>query len=139
MARLRGLGHWLPIFVGVFGIFLGITCILPQAQLPWGNVVSTCKAVIVRTPHTSSFTSWWNPEGLVRPFRALSREWNLLYHLGGNGPWIEKIDRVVQGGIGVPDGCVVEQVHMVRTDPVPVRATNTVRRGFSRIIFDKYG
>lgn len=42
-----------------------------------------------------------------------SRAWNVLYHVGGNGPWIQKIDGVVEGGIGPPEGCVVEQIHMV--------------------------
>lgn len=40
-------------------------------------------------------------------------EWNILYHLGGNGPWIEKIDDVVEGGIRAPDGCEVDMVHML--------------------------
>jgi acid phosphatase len=33
--------------------------------------------------------------------------------LGGNGPWVEKRENVLDGGIGVPEGCMVEQVHMV--------------------------
>ncbi len=40
-------------------------------------------------------------------------DWNILYHIGGNGPWIQKIDGVVQEGFGPPAGCHVEQVHMV--------------------------
>ncbi|KAF2810248.1 phosphoglycerate mutase-like protein [Mytilinidion resinicola] len=40
-------------------------------------------------------------------------DWNILYHLGGNGPWIEKTEGVVEGGVGPPKGCVVEQVHMM--------------------------
>lgn len=39
--------------------------------------------------------------------------WDVLYHVGGNGPWIEKIDGVVEGGIEPPEGCSVEQIHMV--------------------------
>lgn len=42
-------------------------------------------------------------------------EWNVLYHLGGNGPWIPRVDNVVEGGIGAPDGCEVDMIHMVRT------------------------
>ena len=41
-------------------------------------------------------------------------DWNILYHIGGNSPWIQKIDDVVESGFGVPAGCQVEQVHMVR-------------------------
>ena len=41
------------------------------------------------------------------------RDWDILYHVGGNGPWIQKIDDVVQDGFDPPAGCHVEQVHMV--------------------------
>ncbi|KAL7273602.1 hypothetical protein RUND412_003527 [Rhizina undulata] len=40
-------------------------------------------------------------------------DWNILYHLGGNGPWVEKVDEIVPGGIKVPDGCEVDMVHMM--------------------------
>ena len=40
--------------------------------------------------------------------------WNILYHLGGNGPWIPKVDGVIKGGVAPPAGCKVEQIHMVR-------------------------
>lgn len=36
-----------------------------------------------------------------------------MYHVGGNGPWIEKVDGVVEGGIEPPEKCSVEQIHMV--------------------------
>jgi acid phosphatase len=59
---------------------------------------------------------WWSSEP---DYQAASGhtvdkdEWNLLYHLGGNGPWVEKVDGVVEEGIQVPDGCEVDMVHMV--------------------------
>ena len=40
-------------------------------------------------------------------------DWNLFYHLGGNGPWIQKVDSVIHGPISPPTGCVVDQAHMV--------------------------
>lgn len=46
-------------------------------------------------------------------FAKARPDWNILYHIGGNGPWIQKIDGVVQKGFGPPPGCHVEQVHMV--------------------------
>jgi acid phosphatase len=71
-------------------------------------------------PHHSSWTSWWHPqrsEGTPSEHRqgagAITNDWNILYHLGGNGPWVEKVIDIVDGGIAVPDGCHVEQVHMV--------------------------
>jgi acid phosphatase len=44
-------------------------------------------------------------------------DWNILYHLGGNGPWVEKSIDVVEEGIAPPEGCEVVQVHMVRSTP----------------------
>lgn len=38
---------------------------------------------------------------------------DLFYHLGGNGPWIPKINGTVKGGIEPPSGCRITQVHMV--------------------------
>ena len=39
--------------------------------------------------------------------------WDILYHIGGNGPWIQKVDGTLGEGIEPPAGCKVEQVHMV--------------------------
>jgi hypothetical protein len=71
-------------------------------------------------PHHSSWTSWWHPhrsEGTSAEHKqgagSITGDWNILYHLGGNGPWVEKIIDIVGGGIAVPKGCQVEQVHMV--------------------------
>ncbi|KAI9754503.1 MAG: hypothetical protein M4579_004673 [Chaenotheca gracillima] len=40
-------------------------------------------------------------------------DWDILYHLGGNSPWIKKIDGVVDTTVEPPAGCEVEQVHMM--------------------------
>ncbi|TGZ82846.1 phosphoglycerate mutase-like protein [Ascodesmis nigricans] len=40
-------------------------------------------------------------------------QWNILYHLGGNSPWIQKIDDVVEGGFDPPKGCAVDMIHMM--------------------------
>ena len=67
-----------------------------------------------KIPYTSSWASWWHPQRFQgSSTSAIRHGWNILYHLGGNGPWIEKIDGVVKGGIAPPKGCTVEQVHMV--------------------------
>jgi len=50
-----------------------------------------------------------------------SKGWNLLYHLGGNSPWIPKIDGIVDGGIDPPKGCTVDMVHMVQHHGSSVR------------------
>lgn len=73
-------------------------------------------AFYTKIPYTSSWGSWWHPQRSHGSGSSESgRGWNILYHLGGNGPWIEKTEGVVKGGIGVPKGCSVEQVHMVGT------------------------
>lgn len=71
-------------------------------------------------PHHSSWSSWWHPQrndGSIldrgQGAGATTKDWNILYHLGGNGPWVEKVIDVVDGGVGVPEGCEVEQVHMM--------------------------
>lgn len=65
-------------------------------------------------PYASSWQSWWHPQRDSDNRRSVvDKEWNLFYHLGGNGPWIEKVDGIVEGGIGPPESCQVEQVHMV--------------------------
>jgi acid phosphatase len=87
-----------------------------DSQLPTGYLGYECAA----KPHHSSWQSWWHPGRSDEDRAARGQdagttdgEWNILYHLGGNGPWVEKVIDVVDGGIAVPEGCEVEQVHMV--------------------------
>lgn len=68
------------------------------------------------SPHVGSWKTWFHPlqvsvEGGPRTHR---KGWNLLQHLGGNGPWIEKIDdREESSNLAPPEGCSIEQVHLV--------------------------
>ncbi|KIX10408.1 uncharacterized protein Z518_01490 [Rhinocladiella mackenziei CBS 650.93] len=39
--------------------------------------------------------------------------WDLFYHLGGNGPWIPKINGVDYSDALLPDDCSVDQAHML--------------------------
>jgi hypothetical protein len=71
-------------------------------------------------PHHASWSSWWHPhrsDGTPAEHKkgagSITAAWNILYHLGGNGPWVEKIIDTVDGGVAVPEGCQIEQVHMV--------------------------
>lgn len=99
-------------------------------QLPFLTTVCHDLASLSRyqasAPYSPSWTSWWNhnrhvavdgsPSGTAGTGQgggSIGKDWNILYHLGGNGPWIEKVDGVLEGGIAVPAGCTVEQVHMV--------------------------
>jgi hypothetical protein len=74
----------------------------------------------VEKPYHSSWDSWFHPHrsnGTESDYGlgagAVTKDWNILYHLGGNGPWVEKVIDVVEGGIAPPEGCKVVQVHMM--------------------------
>ena len=71
-------------------------------------------------PHHSSWSTWWHsetsngtPSEHTLGAGAITKDWNIIYHLGGNGPWVEKLVDVVEGDTSVPPNCEVEQVHMV--------------------------
>ena len=71
-------------------------------------------------PHHSSWDAWWHPQRSQGNYArgkdaagVITEDWNILYHLGGNGPWVEKVIDVVEGGVATPEGCEVVQVHMV--------------------------
>lgn len=84
----------------------------PQFSYPLPNSLQVVLPSFLQAQHAS----WWSGEPnyqLASGSGVNANEWNLLYHLGGNGPWIEKIDGVVEGGIQVPMGCKVDMVHMV--------------------------
>ncbi|KAF2737578.1 phosphoglycerate mutase-like protein [Polyplosphaeria fusca] len=91
-------------------------------------------------PHHATWQSWWHPQQLLhtgqgqtsaRGAGRVTKDWNILYHLGGNGPWVEKIESVVEGGIAPPDGCDVTQVHMMARHaeryPTPAAATRMTK------------
>lgn len=64
---------------------------------------------------------FWRSFRCARPTQHVvaDTDWNLFYHLGGNGPWIPKVDGVIDARIAPPTGCVVDQVHMVKSFPPP--------------------
>lgn len=60
------------------------------------------------------FMSKWTPPTILVTHNTTTQEdWNMLYHLGGNGPWIPKLDGPFGDDLSVPEGCKIEQVHMV--------------------------
>jgi hypothetical protein len=63
--------------------------------------------------YTSWLPLWLFPALAQRPGVPSGEPWSILYHLGGNSPWIPKINGIVADGIDPPAGCKVEQVHMV--------------------------
>ncbi|KAH7116913.1 3-phytase B precursor [Dendryphion nanum] len=138
------------IFVTLFALqyqyFSSKTCPVPAStpeppQHPPSSEShdSTCS----NKPHHASWGSWIHPQRLLNlkgagkeSASAVTKDWNILYHLGGNGPWIEKIDDVLEGGIGVPEGCIVEQVHMMsrHAERYPtLKAGTRMRKLFNRM------
>jgi len=80
--------------------------------------IALATAVMAAVIAVVAMSYTWNPlathtaqQGLGAG--TLTSDWDILQHLGGNGPWIQKTSNVVPGGIAVPEGCIVEQVHMV--------------------------
>ncbi|KAE8374873.1 phosphoglycerate mutase-like protein [Aspergillus bertholletiae] len=65
-----------------------------------------------KSPRFIYSTSWYNPLRWGQAGCPVN-DWNILYHLGGNGPWIEKIDGPEIPGLEPPNGCVIDQVHMM--------------------------
>ncbi|KAL4898767.1 histidine phosphatase superfamily [Aspergillus ambiguus] len=77
---------------------------------------SCCTSSIFSSPHYASWNSWFHPARSGIPGGRTGpseNDWNLLYHLGGNGPWIEKVGDAELDGIDPPRGCSVDQVHMM--------------------------
>lgn len=75
----------------------------PQIQVPGAAA-----------PHSASWETWFHPlQAQQNETRVSSEEWNLFQHLGGNGPWIEKSGSNDGLSIAPPEGCSVDQVHMV--------------------------
>lgn len=99
------------------------------------NAIGESRCNQFQVPYTASWRTWWHAHWSSshgRKFDVASvdveetrkevpsqgggdidQDWNILYHLGGNGPWVEKTDGSIPEGIAVPEGCVVDQVHMI--------------------------
>jgi acid phosphatase len=67
------------------------------------------------TPYYGSWRTWLNPCQSAQPdtSQTSGKEWNILYHLGGNGPWVENIHEGAASSLETPEGCSIDQVHMV--------------------------
>lgn len=56
----------------------------------------------------------------------ISKQWNLLEHLGGNGPWIPRASEGYEERL--PMGCKVDQVHMIARHAERFPTTNAGQR-----------
>ncbi|TKA55486.1 hypothetical protein B0A49_12081, partial [Cryomyces minteri] len=114
----------ISVVIQAYLLFSANSLSFPFSSL--SNPQRSLQAPPTTSPYASSWGSWLHPQSTRKSYDvgvgtegrgqgggAIGRDWNILYHLGGNGPWVEKVDGIVEGGIGVPDGCRVEQVHMM--------------------------
>ena len=98
---------------------------------PWALIISLLTAIVsiffynrnpsapdIGSPHCASWNAWYNP---LRTGQTgyQDNDWNIVYHLGGNGPWIEKTDGLETPGLKPPKECVIDQVHLVRLSSIP--------------------
>ncbi|KAJ6122116.1 hypothetical protein N7512_004581 [Penicillium capsulatum] len=107
---LKALVPLLAIFLG-FAYYKNVTVSsLPVIQ-SFTGIAGACQA----SPHAASWSTWFHPsQSPTRVESPSSRKgWNLLHHLGGNGPWIEKADETVASSLAPPEGCSVDQVHLM--------------------------
>ena len=91
------------------------------------SAFTACAAFVLLGLYPNTLvSSAWNSQHFLSKWtgnRAISNHvpadppsrgpFDVLYHLGGNGPWIPKVRNVTGDSIDPPDGCRVDQVHMV--------------------------
>lgn len=87
------------------------------------SIASACTACLAVAFLGVLINALWPPEADSRGSYWLSsahqsslplpESFNILYHLGGNGPWIPKVRGVTENGMKPPASCRVQQVHMV--------------------------
>jgi acid phosphatase len=115
--------------IALVAVWYNFYAACPTTTCPISNSTSTCPQHIQLVssndgkPFQSSWNAWFHPHRREKTSDAsdsrndsagiVTPDWNILYHLGGNGPWIEKVTDVVEGGVAAPAGCKVEQIHMV--------------------------
>lgn len=91
-----------------FSLLLALCCALVPPYL--------CPALLPLTNNTilrtlCGLSKWDAQSPIVFPVKAPHQDpWNILYHLGGNSPWIQNVDG---DDINTPVGCRVDQAHMV--------------------------
>jgi acid phosphatase len=65
-------------------------------------------------PHAGSWATWFIPGKNPKVERQNNpmQGWNILHHLGGNGPWIEHV-KGEPSSLATPEECSVDQIHLV--------------------------
>lgn len=107
----------LTFFVPFLAILLGTFSYNRGSLMLPSSVSELLGSYIQVPPHYASWDTWFHPDRMTTENErtGIPRKWNYHYYLGGNGPWVEMMDEedLDLEGIQPPEGCFVEQVHMV--------------------------
>lgn len=116
------------IFLALVYYKRGFACSCPIVE----SFTPPCKDYELASPAYPRVTSWktwfhpsqsWEASNTEPP----KKDWNLLRHLGGNGPWVEHVggnkgpllgesNQSDTLSLAPPEGCLIDQVHMVCED-----------------------
>lgn len=108
----------IPIFI--FTVALGLVIYQASKSSFLQSIASSSEEQSVSS-YFGSWKTWFHPSqskatGSKQP---LVKEWNVLHHLGGNGPWIENAGEGAASNLAPPDGCSLDQVHLVCLMTIP--------------------
>ncbi|OQD83801.1 hypothetical protein PENANT_c015G04387 [Penicillium antarcticum] len=91
-------------------------------------------------PSSGSWGTWFNSHQYTQPntSQASGKDWNIFHHLGGNGPWVENIHEKAASRLEIPEGCSIDQVHLISRhgERYPTRSVGNRHLMFLRRIKD---
>lgn len=85
-----------------------------QPEIPFWSCSFLADHAVTDDMDTMYAEAWNKLSSNFSPQHESSSKWRLFYHLGGNGPWIPKLSGTIKNGHELPQGCIVDQAHMVR-------------------------
>jgi acid phosphatase len=102
----------IPIFL--FTVALGLVIYQASKSSFLQSIASSPEEQSVPS-YFGSWKTWFHPSQskATGSKQSLVKGWNVLHHLGGNGPWIENAGEGAASNLAPPDGCSVDQVHLV--------------------------
>lgn len=92
-------------------MLLSISLAVVAAALYFGLQQELSWLALLQDQYHTILGKWSHPQ--VSVVNTTHENWNILYHLGGNGPWIPKVEGIYGDELSIPEGCHIEQVHMV--------------------------
>ncbi|KAJ6179828.1 hypothetical protein N7519_010289 [Penicillium mononematosum] len=102
----------IPIFL--FTVALGLVIYQASQSSSLQSIASSPEEQSVSS-YFGSWKTWFHPSQpkATGSKQSLVQGWNVLHHLGGNGPWIENAGEGAASNLAPPDGCSVDQVHLL--------------------------